>query len=167
MREEEDPIRVIYDASYRRLVGQLYAVCGNRGDAEDAVQEAFVQAVYHRRRFLEMDKPEAWLRTVALNRIRKGWRRRALARRVQSQSIATAPDDGFGLGPDHVALVAALGRLTPVLRETFVLHYVVDLPVATVATELNVAEGTVKARLSRGRVVLAELLSDREGAGHA
>ena len=59
MREDEDPIRVIYDASYRRLVGQLYAVCGNRGDAEDAVQEAFLQAVYHRRRFLEMDRPEA------------------------------------------------------------------------------------------------------------
>lgn len=166
MPEDEDPIRVIYDASYRRLVGQLYAVCGNRGDAEDAVQEAFVQAVYHRRRFLEMDRPEAWLRTVALNRIRKGWRRRALVRRVLSQSSAAAPDDGFGLDPDHVALVAALGRLTPVLRETFVLHYVIDLPVATVASELNVAEGTVKARLSRGRVALADLLSDREGADH-
>ena len=65
-----------------------------------------------------------------------------------------------------MALVAALGRLTPVLRETFVLHYVIDLPVATVASELNVAEGTVKARLSRGRVALADLLSDREGADH-
>ena len=166
MREDEDPIRVIYDASYRRLVGQLYAVCGNRGDAEDAVQEAFVQAVYHRRRFLEMDKPEAWLRTVALNRIGKGWRRGALARRLLAQNTAATPDDGFGLGPDHVALVAALGRLTPILRETFVLHYVVDLPVAAVATELDVAEGTVKARLSRGRALLADLLSDREGADH-
>lgn len=166
MREDEDPIRVIYDASYARLVGQLYAVCGNRGDAEDAVQEAFVQAVYHRRRFLEMDKPEAWLRTVALNRIRKGWRRGALARRVLSRGATPLPDADLGLGPDHVALVSALARLTPVLRETFVLHYVVDLPVATVATELNVAEGTVKARLSRGRSLLADLLADREGVEH-
>lgn len=167
MREDEDPIRVIYDASYGRLVGQLYAVCGNRGDAEDAVQEAFVQAVYHRRRFLEMDKPEAWLRTVALNRIRKGWRRGALTRRVLSRRLATAPTSDVDLGPDHVALVAALARLTPVLRETFVLHYVVDLPVATVAAELDVAEGTVKARLSRSRALLADLLADREGADHA
>lgn len=167
MREDEDPIRVIYDASYGRLVGQLYAVCGNRGDAEDAVQEAFVQAVYHRRRFLEMDKPEAWLRTVALNRIRKGWRRGALTRRVLSRRLAPAPTSDVDLGPDHVALVAALARLTPVLRETFVLHYVVDLPVATVAAELDVAEGTVKARLSRSRALLADLLADREGADHA
>ena len=166
MREDEDPIRVIFDASYRRLVGQLYAVCGDRADAEDAVQEAFVQAVYHRRRFLEMDKPEAWLRTVALNRIRKGWRRSAVARRVLSRGVSRPPTADLGLGPDHVALVAALGRLSPVLRETFVLHYVVDLPVATVAEELNVAEGTVKARLSRGRALLADLLSDREGVEH-
>jgi RNA polymerase sigma-70 factor (ECF subfamily) len=166
MREDEDPIRVIYDASYRRLVGQLYAVCGNRGDAEDAVQEAFVQAVYHRHRFLEMDRPEAWLRTVALNRIRKGWRHGAVARRVLSRGVTPPSAADFGLSPDHVDLVDALGRLTPVLRETFVLHYVVDLTVAAVAAELNVAEGTVKARLSRGRALLADLLSDREGADH-
>ena len=103
MREDEDPIRVIYDASYGRLVGQLYAVCGNRGDAEDAVQEAFVQAVYHRRRFLEMDKPEAWLRTVALNRIRKGWRRGALARRVLSRRLTPTPTSDVDLGTQPCA----------------------------------------------------------------
>jgi RNA polymerase sigma-70 factor (ECF subfamily) len=113
-----------------------------------------------------MERPEGWLRTVALNRIRKGWRRGALARRVLSRGESPPPTADFGLGPDHVALVAALGRLSPALRETFVLHYVVDLSVTSVATELNVAEGTVKARLSRGRALLADLLADREGVDH-
>ena len=35
----------LYDASYRRLVVQLYAICGDLNDAEDAVQEAFVGAL--------------------------------------------------------------------------------------------------------------------------
>ena len=38
----------LYDASYRRLVVQLYAICGDLADAEDAVQEAFVTALRKR-----------------------------------------------------------------------------------------------------------------------
>ena len=39
----------LYAASYRRLVVQLYAICGDLADAEDAVQEAFVTAIRKRR----------------------------------------------------------------------------------------------------------------------
>ena len=59
-----------------------------------------------------------------------------------------------------------------------VLHHVCDLPVKDVATEVGVPEGTIKARLSRGRTALAVLLGDdapiagpasgtAEGATHA
>jgi RNA polymerase sigma-70 factor (ECF subfamily) len=40
-----DTVRELYEGCYRRLVGQLFAICGNLGEAEDAVQEAFVRAV--------------------------------------------------------------------------------------------------------------------------
>ena len=72
----EQVVQQVYDASYRRLVGQLYAVCGDLADAEDVVQEAFVRAVQHHRRFARLDNPEAWLRTVAVNAARSRWRRR-------------------------------------------------------------------------------------------
>ena len=35
----------LYDASYRRLVVQIYAICGDLAEAEDAVQDAFVTAL--------------------------------------------------------------------------------------------------------------------------
>ena len=63
--EPEDPIQRCFDASYRRLVGQLYGVCGDLSEAEDAVAEAFARAVSRRRTFERLDNPEAWLRTVA------------------------------------------------------------------------------------------------------
>ena len=48
---DDDFVRQVYEASYRRLVGQLYGVCGDLGEAEDVVQEAFARAIQHERKF--------------------------------------------------------------------------------------------------------------------
>jgi len=66
----EDFVHELYDASYRRLVGQLTAVTGNREEAEDVVQEAFARALLHSRTLIATDNPEAWVRTVAVNAAR-------------------------------------------------------------------------------------------------
>ena len=47
----------LYDASYRRLVVQLYAICGDLADAEDAVQEAFVTALRKRSDLARVSQP--------------------------------------------------------------------------------------------------------------
>ena len=60
----------LYDASYRRLVVQMYAICGDLAEAEDAVQEAFVTAMRKERELRRVANPEAWVRTAALNRLR-------------------------------------------------------------------------------------------------
>jgi RNA polymerase sigma-70 factor (ECF subfamily) len=57
----------------------------------------------------------------------------------------------------------ALAQLSRRQREVVVLYYLLDLPVAQVATELRMGEGTVKSMLSRARAALAEVLgTDRE-----
>ena len=72
-----------------------------------------------------------------------------------------------------MALVAALKQLPEAQRRALVLHHLADLPVHEVARETGVPEGTVKARLSRGRAALAALLTDTPpttlpgGATHA
>ena len=70
----------------------------------------------------------------------------------------------------HVALVAALKQLPEAQRQALVLHHIADLPVHEVARETGAPEGTVKARLARGRAALAVLLADEpydQGASHA
>ncbi|WP_240771289.1 sigma-70 family RNA polymerase sigma factor [Nocardioides sp. GY 10113] len=158
-----DPIRVCFDASYRRLVGQLYGVCGDLSEAEEAVAEAFVRAVDRRRTFERLDNPEAWLRTVAVNVARSRHRRRELGNRLLRRTADTAADGRGGLSDDRMALVAALRRLPAGQREALALHYLADLPVVEVAATLGVAEGTVKARLSRGRAALGALLDGTDG----
>jgi RNA polymerase sigma-70 factor (ECF subfamily) len=161
----EDLVRQLYDSSYSRLVGQLYAVCGDLAEAEDVVQEAFVRAVQHRRRFERMDQPEAWLRTVAVNLSRSRWRRRQLGRRLHGSAAPAEKEHGrhpADSSDDRLLLVAALRRLPAGQREAIALHYLADLPLHEVATATRVPIGTVKARLSRGRVALAALLAEEE-----
>ena len=152
-------LRELYDGCYRRLVAQLYALCGSLAEAEDAVQEAFVRAVEKPHRFAKVDNPEAWLRTVAVNVARSRFRRATVFHGLISRTGPPA-DVVPGLSPDHVALVDALRRLPWEQREVITLHHLVDLPVREIAAQLGIPEGTVKARLSRGRARLAPLIRD-------
>jgi RNA polymerase sigma-70 factor (ECF subfamily) len=158
-----DALRAVYDVSYRRLVTQVTALCGNLPEAEDIVQEAFVTAMTHRADFAEVANKEAWLRTVAVNQLRNRWRRARVSARVLPRVRAELSID---LGPaapeDHVAIVYALSQLSLPVRVTVVLHYIADLSVAQVARELAVPEGTVKARLARARAQMATHLADKE-----
>jgi RNA polymerase sigma-70 factor (ECF subfamily) len=161
---DEAYVREIYEASYRRLVAQVYALARDRLEAEDAVQEAFARAVTAGGRFRRVDNPEAWLRTVAVNVIRRRWRRAKMFGSL-SPRIAT-PAEVPGISEDHVVVVQALRRLPFPQRETVALFYLADLSVEEIAGTLGVAPGTVKSRLNRGRAALASLLDTMAEADH-
>src|SRR5690242_14966778 len=148
----------LYSASYRRLVVQLYAICGDLAEAEDAVQEGFVAALRKHRRLATVHNPEAWVRTVALNYLRARWRHSAVVRKYQAR--VPGPQVPMEIGPEYVAIVSALAQVDAGQREVVVLHYLADLGTAEVAEELGIPEGTVKSRLSRARTRLAGLLED-------
>ena len=152
---DTDMVRAVFEASYRRLVGQLYGVCGNLTEAEEVVAEAFARAVQHQRTFVHLDNPEAWLRTVAINVSRTRFRWRQLAA-VRGGDEVRHP----ALDDDRLVLMAALRKLPTAQREAIALHYLADLPVHEVAAATGSPVGTVKARLSRGRAALAVLLAD-------
>ncbi|GAA2170039.1 RNA polymerase sigma factor [Pedococcus bigeumensis] len=165
---ESDRVRVVFEASYRRLVGQLYGVCRDLTEAEEVVAEAFARAVQHRRTFDRLDNPEAWLRTVAVNVSRTRARRRRLLGDRGHATVARHPV----LEDDRLALMAALRTLPTIQREAIALHYLADLPVQAVAEATGVPVGTVKTRLRRGRAALALRLADlpdhrQEEAPHA
>jgi len=157
-------LREVYAVAYPRLVGQLVGVTGDPAEAEDAVMEAFARAAPGRSSFHDADNPEAWLRTVAVNVARSRWRRvlrwtHLVPSLARSEAYADLPED-------HLALMAALRQLPAAQREAIALHHLADLPVAEVAQTLGVPEGTVKARLSRGRAALAELLEPSKEDDH-
>ena len=155
-----------YAAAYRRVVGQVFALLGDLHEAEDVTQDAFAKASFHWQRIAAYDQPEAWVRRVAFNGAYNSTRRArrwltALARHGLPGHVPAAT-------PDRVDLHRALRRLAPRHREVLVLHYVAELPLDEVASQLRLPLGTVKSRLSRARRALAEQLGDeREGVPNA
>jgi RNA polymerase sigma-70 factor, ECF subfamily len=155
-----------YAASYRRVVGQVFAMLGDLHEADDVAQDAFAKASFHWGRIAAYDQPEAWVRRVAFNQAHNSTRR---ARRWLAALARHGPPEHVpAVSPDRIDLHRALGRLAPRHREVLVLRYVAELSVEEVARQLRLPAGTVKSRLSRARKALAEQVGDeREGVANA
>ena len=152
-----------YDVSFRRVVGQVFAMLGSLSEAEDSVQEAFARAWQNWNKVGGYADPEGWVRTVGYRISVNAWRKatsRAAAHRRHG-----VPDDQPGLSPDYLAIVAALRKISADQRQAIVLYHLVGLSVNEISREARVPPGTVKARLARGRQALAGHLGDDSAPG--
>ncbi|MET7833581.1 SigE family RNA polymerase sigma factor [Micromonospora sp. WMMA1998] len=146
-----------YRGSRQRLLGFVYVLTGNLAEAQDAVQEAYIRAWQRWSTVRGYDDPEAWLRVVASRIAVSRWR--SLRSRARAYLRHGAEESVPGPNTDTLEVVAALRRLPEEQRVAIALYYLVGMPVAEVARETEAPVGTVKARLSRGRAALAELLT--------
>lgn len=166
---EQGEFDALYTREYPRLVGALTVVCGDRSEAADCVQEAFVRAWENRGKLGE--DAGGWVRVVATRVAISRWRKTRNAVLAWTKDAARR-DLGRGGDPAGEASIAWQGRawhalreLPSAQRETLAMFYVLDMPVAEIAQLMGVAVGTVKARLSRGRQAMAlALTSTIEGA---
>jgi RNA polymerase sigma-70 factor (ECF subfamily) len=155
---DPDPSFVdLFNEEYPRLLRSLALVTGDRESAADVVQEAFVQLLVRWSRISGYDRPDAWVRRVA---IRRALKVRAKESRLMSRLALAAPIVAAEPGVERVDLARALGQLSPSQRAAVVLHYLDDLPVADVADALNCRESTARVHLFRARTRLAELLGE-------
>jgi len=156
-----------YAANIASLTAQVYALTGSWAEAQDSVQEGFARALARWSTVSSHADPAAWVRTVSHRVAISRWRR---ARTALAFGRTQRPTTTPGPTEDHVALVTGLKTLPHAQREALVLFYLADLSIETIAGQLDVPIGTVKARLSRGRSALAaqlEISTDEEGADDA
>jgi RNA polymerase sigma-70 factor (ECF subfamily) len=128
----------------------LLAFTGDVAIAEDALSEAFAQALA---RGDELREPVRWIWRVAF-RVAAG----ELKDRRRTEPLRLEPSYEH---PDSIAhVIAALGRLSPNQRLAVVLHDYADRPVAEVAATIGASRATVHVHLSKGRKRLRTLLED-------
>ena len=152
-----------YTATHRRIVSHVYAMTGSLHEAEDCVQEAYARAWQQWNKLTtEVGNPEAWVRTVAARLAVSSWRK--AVNRLKAHRREHRADEVSGMNPDHIAVVAALRRISADQRMAIVLYHYAGLSVEEIAIETGVPSGTVKARLSRGRKALAPHLSEFAGS---
>ena len=155
--DRRDDFDAFYLATAARVVHQVYAVCGDLGEAQDAAQEAYARAWARWPRLSGYDDPEAWVRTVAWRLAANRWR--SLRRWLSARARLDAPAPAGEPSPDRVAIVTALRRLPEVQRRIVVLHYIGDLSDAQIVATTGIPAGTVKVYLARARAALAPLLA--------
>ncbi|MGH2680092.1 MAG: RNA polymerase sigma factor [Actinomycetota bacterium] len=165
------------DDAYEELVKRYgpiafrvaWLVTRDRGEAEDAVQEAFVKAYYALPRFRPDAPFRPWLLRIvaneARNRARSRRRREGLVLRAAAVSdgdAAPSPEAAALALEDRETLVTALNALPGPDREVIGYRFLLGLSESETAEMLDVRLGTVKSRLSRAMVRLRAVL---EGSG--
>lgn len=164
------------DRLVRDYAPKVYALalrmCGNPAEAEEAVQDAFLNAVRSWPRFRGDSKPSTWLYTIAVRSCRR--RRRNSPRRAMpalstlmpftDTSVADLPRGAPSpaqLMEDHETeseLQRAILRLPEPFRLAVVLKDILELPTPDVAQVLGVKDDTVKTRVHRARLMLRKAI---------
>ena len=148
------------------LVNLAYRFCHDRGRSEDMAQEAFLRAYRGLGQWRKDAVFSTWLFALATNLYRSELRRiPARIVSVSLEDIAEPPDpraSDRGLEDGDydrdLAVRRAVGALPAKYREALTLFYFHDMDIGTAARSLGLPEGTVKARLFRGREILRSKL---------
>jgi RNA polymerase sigma-70 factor (ECF subfamily) len=163
---DEAALAQLYDRYDRILFGLLMRILNNREEAEDVLQEVFLQVWRKAEDFDETrGRPFTWLVTLA--RSRGIDRLRALASRERvaeagarevSEEISDAATDA--LRSEQRGLVSdALAKLPDEQKRPIMLAYFDGLTQTEIATHLGAPPGTVKTRMRTGMIRLREMLA--------
>lgn len=154
MRDEAD-FDWWYRTVYSGVARTVFLIVHDRGCAEEITQDAFLQMLRHWTRVRGYERPDAWVRRVAIRlavkhvqREQKRGRRERLAMEPVRESMP------------HPEVARAIATLSPMQRTAVVLYYWDDQPVFEIARVLQVTESTVKQHLFRARARLAQLLGE-------
>lgn len=156
---------------YERDVFNLtYRMLGNRGEAEDAAQEAFLRAYANLDRYDPARSFKTWLLSIASNHCIDRIRRRRLTWLSLEEPLPPHPAlTSDTPGPEEAtldnersaAVQGLLDELSPDYRVAVVLRYWYDYSYAEIAEMLGTTESAIKSRLFRARQALAQQLESR------
>ena len=141
------------DMVYRLALARTASV----PDAEDVFQEVFLRYFRHEEKFESDEHRKAWLIRCTVNRAKS-----LLAAPWKQRTVPLETAAEVGVEDDHREVYAAVLSLPGKYRTVIHLHYFEGLSVLEIAQMLQVAEGTVKSQLSRGRALLREMLKEVE-----
>jgi len=174
---DESAFETLVRRHEQRVFRLLYRMMGNREEAEDVAQEAFLSLHRHGHRFRREARFSTFVYRVAANAALN--RRRALGRnRNRLNELKVSQQAGFDLPPGprdpedaatgseaQQRVQSALLELPDDLRVAILLYDIEGQSYQEVARVLGIPEGTVKSRIHRARNALRDLLRSYVGRG--
>jgi len=167
----------IVESQYRRVYGLCYRFTGSASDSEDLTQDVFLRVYKSLETFdVERGSFQGWLTTLTRNLLVDHFRRTRAEQTTHSLDAGWDDPDGMSSPAESVEgrspnpldqcmsrelqgmVQKALLQVSPELREAVILRDLKDMDYKEIAEVLRIPEGTVKSRISRGRMELARLL---------
>ena len=154
MRQSVQELAALYQ---RSLFAAAFNMCKNKQDAEDVVQDTFVQYYTTKKEFESEQHVRAWLMRVAVNKAkninRTFWRRNKVSIEDYMETLVFET-------PEAETLFETVMQLPEKYRIVIHLYYYEDYTVSEIADILKLIESTVIIRLSRGRGMLRIALKE-------
>ena len=162
---EQEAFRHLVERYQTEAIGHAVAILGNRDDALDAVQEAFIDAFQALNRFDFARRFYPWFYTLLRNRCFKLFASRKRQASTSSDELEILSPTAGVSREESISLEQALLALTPEQRELITLKHLDGLSYEELAARFEAPVGTIMSRLYHARKKLREKLTRRFGTG--
>jgi RNA polymerase sigma-70 factor (ECF subfamily) len=162
--QDRDALNEFYDQTARPLFSIACRMLGNAADAEEVIQDVFVQIWTKAGKFdAEKGQPFHWVLALTRNRCIDGLRARQRRSRImvdmageteRDQAIELAPVDAPLMEDDNAVIRSVLNNLPKDQRQAIEMAFFGGLTHQEIAESLNEPLGTIKARIRRGMLKL-------------
>lgn len=144
-----------YDREHQAILALAYVMTGDRHQAQDLTQDAFVAAF---QKWESIDSPRAWIRTVVANRSKSWLRRRYREAKALVRADRPSPGTPVEMGAETAEFWDSVRSLPQRQAQTLALFYLEQHRTPEIAAILGCSESTVRVHLTRGRRALATRL---------
>jgi RNA polymerase sigma factor (sigma-70 family) len=153
----DDDYAWFFRAEFPAVVRTAYLIVRDQGRAEEIAQDAFMRLHVHWRKVSRYERPDAWVRRVAIRLATRTARRERVRPSLERVASASPVADGVSADLDLLTAVAGLPMRQ---RVAVVLFYLEDRPLPEIAHVLDCSDGAAKILLHRARLTLAARLGE-------
>jgi RNA polymerase sigma-70 factor (ECF subfamily) len=154
--EASRTFEMFYEAEARALFQRLWLVTGNRAEAEELMQDAFLSLWERWNRVGAIDDPLPYLYRTAMNLFRNRYRRSVLA--LRRTVGLTAQNDDFSEADDREVVRHVLATLPPRQRAALVLTEILGFSSKEAGNVLGVTDATIRSLTRHGRDAFRTLM---------
>ncbi len=154
-KRAEDDFSWFFSAEYEGVTRTVFFIVHDAQRAEDIAQDAFTQLLVHWNKVSKYDRPDAWVRRVAIRTAMRHVRRERIRPALERDVVVPQP-----LQTADIDVLKAVAKLPTTQRAAVVLFYFEDRPMDEIADVLGCSVSTGWVHLHRARKRLAKLLGE-------
>jgi len=177
---DESAFNDIYTKTYRKVCVTANTYLKNHADADDAVQDIYIQVYNKIRTIQDYKKALPWIMTITrnscLNKLEKRKRTEitidesdddkvSVFEKIEDERTSSSPESNL-FQREHSSIVLEMVANLPIdQKDAVILHYIEQRSVADIAALTNTTTGTVKSRLNYARTKLKDMVLEKEKQG--